>query len=98
MSVDVTDLRAFYAGPLGHVARRVVTRTLAQYWPDLRGLSVLGLGYAVPFLAEMEGTGPRLAFMPGWQGVVNWPASGLSASALVDPMMIATFIFSTFIT
>ncbi|MGA0594167.1 methyltransferase domain-containing protein [Enterovirga sp. CN4-39] len=87
MSVDVTDLRAFYAGPLGHVARRVVTRTLAQFWPDLRGLSVLGLGYAVPFLAELDGTGPRLAFMPGWQGVVNWPASGLSASALVDPMM-----------
>ena len=44
MSVDVTDLRAFYAGPLGYVARRLICRTLVQLWPDLRGLSVLGLG------------------------------------------------------
>jgi SAM-dependent methyltransferase len=87
MSVDVTDLRAFYAGPLGAVARRLVLRAITQFWPDLRGLTVLGLGYATPFLSEIEETGARLAFMPAWQGVVNWPASGLSASALVDPTM-----------
>ena len=87
MSVDVTDLRAFYAGPLGYVARRVVCRALAQFWPDLRGLGVLGLGYATPYLSEMEGAAKRLAFMPSWQGVVNWPSMGLSASALVEPSM-----------
>jgi SAM-dependent methyltransferase len=87
MSVDVTDLRAFYAGPLGFVARRLVTRTLAGFWSDLRGLRILGLGYATPYLSEMEVAGPRAAFMPAWQGVVNWPASGRSASALVDPLM-----------
>jgi SAM-dependent methyltransferase len=87
MSVDVTDLRAFYAGPLGYVARRLVGRALAQVWTDLRGLSVLGLGYATPYMAEMEEARKRIAFMPASQGVVNWPASGPSASALVDPMM-----------
>ncbi|NNM71108.1 class I SAM-dependent methyltransferase [Enterovirga aerilata] len=87
MSVDVTDLRAFYAGPLGSVTKRLVGRAIAQAWSDLRGLSVLGLGYATPFLAEMEEAGPRFAFMPATQGVVNWPASGPSSSALVDPMM-----------
>lgn len=85
MSVDVTDLRAFYAGPLGYVAQRTISRSLGRFWSDLRGLSVLGLGYAVPYLPEGGGVGRRIAFMPASQGVVNWPASGLSASALVDP-------------
>jgi SAM-dependent methyltransferase len=88
MSLDVTDLRAFYASALGLVARRVVGRAIDACWGDLRGLSVVGLGYATPYLAELaSSTGPRIAFMPAWQGVVNWPASGLSASALVDPLM-----------
>ena len=49
---------------------------------------MLGLGYATPYLAPVRAGAERtLAFMPASQGVVNWPASGLSASALVDPMM-----------
>jgi SAM-dependent methyltransferase len=87
MSVDVTDLRAFYAGPLGLLTQRLVGRALAQVWTDLRGLSVLGLGYATPYLSDLGKAGPLIAFMPASQGVVNWPASGLSASTLVDSMM-----------
>jgi SAM-dependent methyltransferase len=88
MSVDVTDLRAFYASPLGVVARRFIGRQIARFWSDLRGLSVLGLGYALPYIASRgETCEARLAFMPAWQGVVNWPAAGMSATALVDPLM-----------
>ncbi|MBV9078543.1 MAG: methyltransferase domain-containing protein [Methylobacteriaceae bacterium] len=90
MSVDITDLRSFYAGPLGLLAQRQVGRVLASRWPNLAGLSVLGLGYAVPYLATL-GAGARraLAFMPAQQGVANWPgATGLSSSALVDPLIL----------
>jgi SAM-dependent methyltransferase len=88
MSVDVVDLRAFYASPLGIVARRYVRRTIERFWGPLQGLRVLGLGYATPYLGTVHGKAERtLAFMPASQGVVNWPSSGLSASALVDPMM-----------
>lgn len=88
MGVDVVDLRAFYGSPLGQVAQRLVARTIERFWGPLRGLSVLGLGYATPYLGTARGTAERaLAFMPASQGVVNWPASGLSASALIDPMM-----------
>ena len=87
MSVDVTDLRAFYASPLGGVARRLVGRAVETFWPDLRGLRLLGLGYATPYFSTLgAGAERRLAFMPATQGVVNWPASGPSASALVDPL------------
>lgn len=88
MSVDVTDLRAFYASPLGGVTRRLVGRAIDRFWGPLTGLKVLGLGYATPYLAAVRPECERtLAFMPATQGVVNWPGSGPSASALVDPMM-----------
>ena len=88
MSVDVTDLRAFYASPLGSVTRRLVGRAIDRFWGPLTGLRILGLGYATPYLAAVRAEGERtLAFMPASQGVVNWPATGASASALVDPLM-----------
>src|SRR5690242_13817489 len=88
MSVDVVDLRAFYASPLGHVARRFIGRAIERFWGPVHGLRVLGLGYATPYLAPMREVAERaLAFMPASQGVVNWPASGRSASALADPTM-----------
>lgn len=85
MSVDVTELRDFYASPLGQVAQRMVARAVDECWTNLRGASVLGLGYAVPYLPP-AGCGRALAFMPAGQGVVGWPAPQRSASALVDPL------------
>src|SRR5215217_5773182 len=88
MGIDIVDLRAFYASPLGRVAARLVGRAVDGFWGQVSGLCVLGLGYATPYLAPVRpGAERTLAFMPASQGVVNWPASGLSASALVDPMM-----------
>src|SRR3712207_1860995 len=88
MSLDVTDLRAFYASPLGGVTRRLVGRAIDRFWGPLTGLRILGLGYATPYLAAVRPESERtLAFMPAAQGVVNWPSSGPSASALVDPLM-----------
>lgn len=88
MSVDITDLRSFYASPLGVVTRRFVERAIARFWGPLTGLRVLGLGYAPPYLAAVREECERaLAFMPASQGVVNWPGTGASASALVDPLM-----------
>ncbi len=88
-AIDVVDLRSFYASPLGHVARRLVGRAVLRLWPEARGQALLGVGYAGPYLTLLrEGAGRTLAFMPARQGVVNWPAGDLSASALVDPLLL----------
>lgn len=85
MWTDVVDLRDFYASALGRVARRMIIRRLRLVWPDLRGLSVLGLGYATPFLGAFRGHAGRvLAMMPAMQGVLHWPADGAGLTALVD--------------
>ncbi len=87
MSVDVVDLRTFYDGALGAVAARLVGRQLDAIWPDLRGLRLLGLGYATPYMPALAAGCERVtAFMPAAQGVVHWPRPGLSASVLVDPL------------
>ena len=85
MSLDVVDLRTFYASPLGEVARRLVGRIIRQRFTSCFGHSILGVGYATPYLDIFRTEAVRvLAFMPAEQGVVNWPANGVSASALVD--------------
>jgi len=89
MALDVVDLRAFYASPLGHVARRAVGKVMLRLWPDCRRQRLLGLGFATPYLPLLGGEAERvLAFMPAAQGVVNWPSQGLSASALVEPTLL----------
>jgi SAM-dependent methyltransferase len=85
MSIDVVDLRNFYTQPLGAVARRFVGRGIRQHWHDMRGMKVLGVGYATPYLGLFREDAERcLAFMPAGQGVVKWPSARPSLTALVE--------------
>jgi SAM-dependent methyltransferase len=85
MSFDVVDLRHFYTQPLGAVARRLVGRGIRAHWGDTRGMRVLGLGYAPPYLGLFREEAERcLAFMPAAQGVVKWPTARPTLTALVD--------------
>jgi SAM-dependent methyltransferase len=88
MSLDVVDLRAFYASPLGHVTRRFIGQTVDRLLGSTKGLRVMGLGYAVPYMTSIRPEAERaLVLMPQTQGVVNWPSFGLSSSCLADMMM-----------
>jgi SAM-dependent methyltransferase len=85
MSMDVVDLRNFYAQRLGSVARRFVGRGIRKRWPDTRALRVLGIGYPTPYLGLFREEAERcLAFMPGAQGVVRWPSARPALAALVE--------------
>ena len=84
MYLDVVDLRDFYGRRLGLVARRLIGERLKARWPAVAGESLLGIGYATPYLRALgEGAERILAFMPATQGVVNWPREGPNAAALV---------------
>jgi SAM-dependent methyltransferase len=85
MASDVVDLRDFYRGPLGQVARRMIRRAIQRVWPDLRGIRLLGLGYATPFLSALGSETERtVALMPASLGVLAWPADGRNLVALAD--------------
>jgi SAM-dependent methyltransferase len=87
MSIDVVDLRAFYAHRLGTVARYFVGRGIREHWNETQGLRLLGIGYAGPYLGLFRDEAERcLAFMPAAQGVVKWPTARPTLSALVEEL------------
>jgi SAM-dependent methyltransferase len=85
MWMDAVDLRDFYAAPLGRVARRIIRAHLRTLWPDVTGLSVMGLGFATPYLGAFRAEAGRvIAAMPASQGVLHWPAEGAGLTFLGD--------------
>ena len=85
MWTDIIDLRAFYAGPLGRLVRRLISRRLREFWPSLGGMRVLGVGFATPFLGLFRGEAERvLAAMPAAQGGMHWPNGEPNLAVLTD--------------
>ena len=76
MHLDVLDLRNFYyRSALGRAAQTVIRSELRRLWPQTRGMTVAGFGFAVPMLRPFLGEARRvMALMPGPQGVMPWPA------------------------
>lgn len=71
---DVIDLDEFYRSHLGQVARRMIRRRIRAFWPNLRGMTVLGLGHATPYLRQFESEAECvMAVAPAQQGVIPWP-------------------------
>jgi SAM-dependent methyltransferase len=87
MWTDAVDLRDFYATPLGRVARRIIRTQLRTLWPDVADQSVMGLGFATPYLGVFRPEAQRIiAAMPASQGVLHWPAEGPGLTFLSDEM------------
>jgi SAM-dependent methyltransferase len=83
MHDDVLALRDFYRTPLGQTARRIVASRIRRRWGDVRGMDVVGLGFAAPYLGMFhEEARATLALMPEQQGVIGWPKDGPFRSAL----------------
>lgn len=85
MWVDVKDLRDFYAGPLGQSAKRLIRRRIRDLWPHAQHMSLLGLGYATPYMRPYLSEAERIiGLMPATQGVLHWPKNEPARTALVE--------------
>ena len=83
MFTDVVDLEEFYRSALGQVARRTIRRQIRAIWPDVRGMAVMGLGHATPYLLPFRNEAERVfAIAPAAQGVIPWPNGGPGQIAL----------------
>ena len=85
MWLDVIDLQEFYSDPLGRVARRMIGHHLREVWPDVSGMSVLGLGFATPYLNAFRNEASNvIAAMPASQGVIHWPSESAGQTIITD--------------
>ncbi len=82
MATDVQAAGEFYATATGVIAARMVQTRLALLWPALQGQSVLGLGYAGPYLRSWTDTARCcIAAIPCEPGIVSRPPG---SSCLVE--------------
>ncbi len=90
MRQDAVSLARFYASPLGAAAQRILAGKLTDLWGDARGLSLLGLGYALPVLeAFTDGASRVVAAVPFDHGPVAWAGCGRGNAtvAVGDPRL-----------
>lgn len=85
MNFDVAELRNFYNRPLGLMVRRLLAHRIRARWRRLQGETLIGLGFATPYLGSFRGEALRIgAFMPAAQGALVWPDAGPKLSVLVE--------------
>lgn len=85
MQPDVKELMDFYDRPLGAVVRRVLAQKIRARWPRIAGATLVGLGFATPYLGSFRGEVTRLgALMPATLGAAVWPPVGPVASVAVE--------------
>ncbi|MEM8824032.1 MAG: hypothetical protein AAGF30_10520, partial [Pseudomonadota bacterium] len=86
MHLDVLDLRSFYYRTrLGRAAQKAIRDRLAALWPEAKGQTVAGFGFAVPLLRPYLKDARRvIGLMPAPQGVMHWPAGMSNVSVLVE--------------
>ncbi len=71
---SVYDYRDFYAKPVGRVVQKTLSDKILECWPDCNNLSLLGLGYAAPFMPVYEEKAAQVMLsMPASLGAHHWP-------------------------
>ena len=73
----VTEIRSFYASPLGQTAARLIGARLSDAWGPLTGQDVLGLGTEHRMNLPGQGEG-HWAWRFSWAQVQPWHAERLA--------------------
>ena len=86
MHLDVHDLRNFYyRSTLGRAAQASLRARMLDMWPEAKGQTVAGFGFAVPLLRPYLADARRvIALMPAPQGVMPWPSGMPNVSVLSE--------------
>lgn len=82
MAAEVHGLATFYGSAPGAAAARLVAQRLRVLWPSLRGLGLLGIGHAAPYLPLWQADAARaIAMTPAQLGLPpGGPGARLAAA------------------
>ena len=82
---SIYDLKDFYASPDGRNAGRVIGTQIRRWWDNVKGLRVVGIGYAQPYLNAFLPEAERvIAINPAGQGIHPWPENGANLATLAE--------------
>jgi SAM-dependent methyltransferase len=85
MATDTHSVADFYTTSRGAVAALLLRERLSALWPSLAGQSVLGLGYAAPYLRLWREEARRcVALTPAQVGAARWPAGAPNLSCTAE--------------
>ena len=84
MAIDARDAAGFYATRLGRHTAGLLHRKLNRLWPQMAGLSVLGIGHAGPCLHLWREQARCVAVSPAHMGSAPWPAGRASLSCVAE--------------
>lgn len=85
MAIDAREAAEFYASTLGGLTARLVRQTLLNIWPNCAGLSILGLGFAGPYLqCWRESSARSIAVFSQNMGAVSWPLGRASLACQAE--------------
>jgi len=96
MTADAHLVSQFYGSARGGVTAQIVRARLLAMWPSLRQQSVLGLGYAAPYLRLWRPDAARcISLTPAHLGAARWPpgAPNLACTAAEDELPFADLTF-----
>jgi SAM-dependent methyltransferase len=96
MAADAHAAADFYGTARGTVAARLLRERLSLLWPDLRGQSVLGIGFTAPYLRFwLEQAARCIALTPAQMGAARWPVGSpnLSCTAEEDALPFPDLLF-----
>jgi SAM-dependent methyltransferase len=85
MAIDARETADFYATALGGLTAKLLRQILLNAWPNCAGLSLLGLGYAGPYLRLWREQAARaICLSPHQLGPVPWPANRPSLACTAE--------------
>ena len=96
MAADAHAAADFSGTARGAVTARLLRERLTVLWPDLSGQSVLGIGFAAPYLRLWRERAARcIALTPAQMGAARWPvgAPNLSCTAEEDALPFPDLMF-----
>lgn len=75
MAADTQDADVFYNTRLGGMTSALLRRDLSAIWPDMAGLSVLGIGHATPCFEIWQQKNNCISLSPPDMGNMCWPVN-----------------------
>lgn len=84
MAVDTQDIANFYRTPLGDLIAAMLRQELSLLWPDIAGLSTLGIGYAAPCFERWRHISRCIGVSSAHMDATRWPADKHSMVCIAE--------------